>query len=173
MNIIKTAIGLVFAYALAGCQTADQRSSKAETVPENSRHPAELSAGASSPAGGYNPLPEKITLPADRRITANYIEVTVQGSVASSGTFKVKEGSTFLEAIARAGGFSPDAYRKKIMVTKSSGTRLTLYLRTRAGSNNKSKGVWYDVTSPEGSVEEVHDYLIEPGDSILVFQINC
>jgi protein involved in polysaccharide export with SLBB domain len=109
--------------------------------------------------------PAQIALPSERRYTTNRIEVTVHGDVAASGRVQLPEGSTVLEAISRTGGFLDYARKSQLRVTRKSGTRFKLYLRSHFVAGARHRLVWYDVKVDGNAMK---DFVLEDGDEIHV-----
>ena len=119
--------------------------------------------------------PARIALPPRKDWTTNRMEILVQGEVIVEGIVRLRPGSTVLQAISCAGGFSNYAFaRKGVRVSRSSGS-VSLYLRSRWVPGAQYREVWCD-TKPDGPYlspkdadgTSVGDYVLQPGDRIFV-----
>jgi hypothetical protein len=120
---------------------------------------------ASLDPDGRRGFPAQIAVPPRREYTTNRIEVIVGGEVVSQGSVRLRPGSTVLQAINQAGGFTAFSYTRRLRIVKSSGLRLNLYRRSGAIPNREYVQVWYDT---EENGHSVTDYVVEQGDEIHV-----
>ncbi len=83
------------------------------------------------------------------------IQVRVQGEVRRPGVIEVPQGTTVLEAIAKAGGFNAYAFTPRIWLDQG-GHRYLLVRRGREGSSLRGDVIWY------GRPGQKSDFVLEP-----------
>src|SRR5437867_623023 len=154
----------LMASTLAGCYSAERRPPSQET-PYVFHYTGEPPVWIFMPfpsitedASGY---PAQISVPHRRGYTTNRInriEVVVGGEVVSPGVVRLYPGTTVLQAIGCAGGFTAYANNKRLRITKTSGQPLVLYLRSRRTANSDHRQVWYDTKQ---GADSGSDYVLD------------
>jgi hypothetical protein len=114
---------------------------------------------------GRKGYPAQIALPWHKRYNTNRIEVQVSGEVICRGPVHLPPGSTVLQAINAAGGFTEYSYPKKTALDRKLGRSRELRLRWRPLPGTHHRLVWY---SPAEDATPAYDYVLEDGDQIHV-----
>jgi len=111
---------------------------------------------------------------AEHKFSTNRIRVVVQGEVKDPGEIVVGEGTTVLEAVARAGSFTDWASVNRVGLTRNS-IQHPLRLRGRNGGAPVYRQVWYiDSMTGTNAIKtstkpwEVSDIVLEDGDKVYV-----
>jgi hypothetical protein len=159
----------LMACAITGCQTTE-RSPSPPTISDAVRYTGNpptlifipFPNDATVETSGYR---AQIASPPRRDYTTNRIQVRVGGEVVSSGIVRLYPGSTVLQAICSAGGFTPFALPTRLYIIKSSGQRVKIYLRSRPMADSSFKLAWYDTKKDADSGS---DYVLDSGDEIEV-----
>ncbi len=110
------------------------------------------------------------------RDTNNVITVMVHGEIRNPGTLQVPRGSTILEVIKQAGGFTDFAYSKRIEIQRAGSSHRYLLRREWNGLNHYR--IWYVPSrrNPDTYSEEPVDSTVktdavaEAGDRIIVLR---
>lgn len=159
---LKLALCIVFASQLCGCQTTQYSGRRFWMFIPNQRYEA--------PATGF---PAEVLLP-DQAYTTNRIAVDVVGAVISPGKILVPEGTTLLQAISYAGGFSSFGSPHRVRVTKISGKSFQPILRKMISEGHIK--VWYEIQISQQDIlspkkipgRAITDYALEDGDRISI-----
>lgn len=114
-------------------------------------------------------FPAQIARAQNQVFTTNRIEVEVEGDVIAPGTFHLPSGSTVLQAIVCAGGFTEFAYTGRLWLTRQSRHDVKLYLNCRFVYGGRYREVWYETRDNGNSAT---DYPLEDGDQIGVPRIH-
>ena len=127
---------------------------------------------AQNPDSQARGFPAQVQLP-PRPYTTNRIEIEIRGEVVSPGKIRPLQGSTVLEAVCQAGGFTEWAMTTRLELEKPSGERLRLHRRSAVVGTHGRRGVYYECEprwtlwtnswSTSGT-----DHLLEHGDIIYV-----
>ena len=140
------------AFAFAGCGAPQQQYSGSNFWIYVPRPSIDKPRGA----------PAEVDLP-HLSYARNRIEVLVEGEVTSPGAIIPRQGCTVLQAVGYAGGFTDFAFTRRLKLTKLSGQRFNLYLRSRPKDQSGYRQVWHELESPSTA-----DYVLEAGDKLFV-----
>jgi len=107
--------------AAVGCRTAQHRG-PAQDAPDVVHYSGDTPVWVFIPSSPWEAtdrrgFPSQIALRSARDYTTNRIEVAVSGEVLSSRAVHLRSGSTVLQAVSCAGGFTEYALMKTIHVT--------------------------------------------------------
>jgi hypothetical protein len=177
--------GLTMALAALNCVFAGCQSPEGRVAPSLERASSVINYCGDCPVWIFIPAPSitdydahgspaEISLP-ERAHTTNRVEVEVNGEVVSPGKVTVPVGSTVLQAINYAGGFTRFAYSKHLTLNKRSDERVRLYLRSRSTRESTHRLAWYG-TEKSGSnrapkdspAKAATDYVLHSGDKLHV-----
>ncbi len=166
--MLRRIVSLSFlACLLTGCEIAKRRAS-AKDAPDVFHYAANPPVLTFIPLASLGPEENRgyaaeIALPVHQDITTNRIEVVVHGAVASPGIVRLPSGSTVLEAVGAAGGFTPWAFKKRLRISKHSGQPVTIYFHSRRTTGTRYRLVWYDTTENDSRSIPVSDYVLDAG----------
>jgi hypothetical protein len=147
-RILGCAVVLAFALtASTGCQSA---------------RPSSQALVLEIPRFDDDPYLAEVALPQNRALGGN-IRVFVRGEVMSPGSYVVPEGTTVLEAIKAAGGFSHFAHTAKIRMYRQGSTRV-LWLQGQKRPL-KRRLIWYS-SDETGTRSAPEDFILEPNITI-------
>ena len=165
---------------LAGCQTNEPRSSPqpADVIHYTGETPAWIFIPFGRLTENGSGYLARIALPPRRDWTTNRMEVAVEGAVMLDGIVKLRQGSTVMQVIGCAGGFSDRGSARRVTVWRSSAPPVRLFLRSRWLPGALYREVWYD-TKPDGPYpspkdtgsNSASDYVLQPGDKISVARV--
>lgn len=172
---ISIFIWAVLASTLAGCQSP-------QTRPPSSYDTASdiVSYAGGPPALIFIPIPAisdfktgypaQIALPTHVMSTTNRIEVAVGGEVLSPRMIQVPKGTTALQAISYVGGFNELSNPRRLLIIKTSGQFVSLYLPSRRLTGSRFRKIWYEshLDSKASFSDDVSDYTLDAGDRIQV-----
>ncbi len=141
-----------FSYPLAGSLVA-----KGRTVDQVRASVGEAIKGsfANTPTVyvGVRPAPPKPAVRASVRAPAPVVRIYLMGEVQKGGQIEVRPGTTFLQALAQAGGLTPYAASKRIQIRRTdsrSGTPRMITINYHALS--RGAALSSDVVLTEGDV---------------------
>ena len=182
-NTMKTSqsLGLVLAgigaaFTILGCQ-APTPTSPSQSALELDRTARELAARAKPGSyfwifiplpsfdEGIRGFPAEVQLP-PRLYGTNRIAVEVSGEVVAPGKIQPLAGSTVLQAVGMAGGFTPFAYTRKLELHEISGEPIQLHRCTAVVSPYMWR-VYYQLGTDSYSDSRT-DHVLADGDVIYV-----
>jgi hypothetical protein len=170
----------VAAFTLAGCQTPERHTAPTQVADADVVH-----YSGAPPVWLFIPFPTIIEnasgYPAqiilrNRTYSTNRIEVAVQGEVVCPGLVRLPVGSTVLQAISQAGGFTALAVNERLRIHKASGKTVMLYLHSRLTTDRTYRQAWCDsrkdvpqaIVGNKTEKELVSDYVLDNGDEIVI-----